>query len=92
VNGRPKPSAKASSRTAAGPPPGRAAAPRRDGETTGKNQTCPICGKQASEAYRPFCSKRCADVDLNRWLSGRYAIPGAPIETPPETEETDEDA
>ena len=28
-----------------------------------------------SEASRPFCSRRCADVDLNRWLSGVYAIP-----------------
>ena len=36
---------------------------------------CPICSKPADEKYRPFCSKRCADVDLNRWLSGRYAIP-----------------
>lgn len=37
---------------------------------------CSICGKPASERYRPFCSKRCADVDLARWLSGTYAIPG----------------
>ncbi|WP_245442601.1 DNA gyrase inhibitor YacG [Methylobacterium terrae] len=37
---------------------------------------CPICGKPAAPAYTPFCSKRCADVDLQRWLSGRYAIPG----------------
>lgn len=36
---------------------------------------CPICGKPAVETLRPFCSKRCADVDLNRWLSGSYAIP-----------------
>lgn len=36
---------------------------------------CPICGKPASAEHRPFCSKRCADVDLQRWLSGRYAIP-----------------
>ena len=40
-------------------------------------RSCPICGKPAAERYRPFCSKRCADVDLNRWLSGRYAIPSA---------------
>ena len=37
---------------------------------------CPICGKPRSERYDPFCSKRCADVDLHRWLSGSYAIPG----------------
>jgi uncharacterized protein len=36
---------------------------------------CPTCGKPSILAYRPFCSKRCADVDLNRWLTGRYAIP-----------------
>lgn len=37
---------------------------------------CPVCGKPAVEAYRPFCSKRCADLDLGQWLSGGYAIPG----------------
>ena len=36
---------------------------------------CPICGKPAVQALRPFCSRRCADVDLNRWLSGVYAVP-----------------
>ena len=41
-------------------------------------RACPICGKPAVERYRPFCSKRCADIDLNRWLKGGYAIPGAP--------------
>lgn len=39
-------------------------------------RTCPICGKPTQDAYRPFCSKRCADVDLARWLRGDYAIPG----------------
>jgi endogenous inhibitor of DNA gyrase (YacG/DUF329 family) len=38
---------------------------------------CPICGKPAQPESRPFCSKRCADVDLQRWLAGRYAIPVA---------------
>ncbi len=47
---------------------------------------CPICSKPASEAVRPFCSKRCADVDLNRWLGGRYAIPAAE-EPDPESED-----
>jgi hypothetical protein len=37
---------------------------------------CPICGKPATELYRPFCSSRCADVDLNRWLTGAYSIEG----------------
>ncbi|MCZ4261909.1 DNA gyrase inhibitor YacG [Limimaricola sp. G21655-S1] len=36
---------------------------------------CPICGKATVEAVRPFCSKRCADVDLARWLGGGYAVP-----------------
>jgi endogenous inhibitor of DNA gyrase (YacG/DUF329 family) len=36
---------------------------------------CPICGKPTDPAMRPFCSKRCADIDLNRWLSGVYAVP-----------------
>ena len=36
---------------------------------------CPICGKPAELLFRPFCSKRCADVDLHRWFSGSYAIP-----------------
>jgi uncharacterized protein len=36
---------------------------------------CPICRKPAAERFRPFCGKRCADVDLNRWLSGVYAVP-----------------
>lgn len=38
--------------------------------------TCPICRKPSDPKYRPFCSKRCADVDLGRWLTGAYAIPG----------------
>lgn len=37
---------------------------------------CPICRKLAAEAYRPFCSKRCADIDLGKWLGGGYAVPG----------------
>lgn len=35
---------------------------------------CPICGKPAVFLYKPFCSKRCADIDLNRWLTGVYAV------------------
>ena len=41
---------------------------------------CPICGKPDAPAYRPFCSRRCADVDLARWLRGDYIIPGAPAD------------
>jgi endogenous inhibitor of DNA gyrase (YacG/DUF329 family) len=36
---------------------------------------CAICGKPQSKAFRPFCSKRCARIDLSKWLSGHYAIP-----------------
>jgi endogenous inhibitor of DNA gyrase (YacG/DUF329 family) len=36
---------------------------------------CPICGAPSEPAFRPFCSRRCADVDLARWFSGVYAIP-----------------
>ena len=37
--------------------------------------SCPICGKPADPDYRPFCSRRCADVDLGRWLTEGYRIP-----------------
>jgi endogenous inhibitor of DNA gyrase (YacG/DUF329 family) len=40
-----------------------------------KAKPCPICGKPPAEDARPFCSPRCRDVDLNRWLSGSYVIP-----------------
>lgn len=38
---------------------------------------CPICGKPGQHETRPFCSKRCADVDLSRWFAGVYAVPTA---------------
>lgn len=38
---------------------------------------CPICRRKPEKAYDPFCSRRCADIDLHRWLSGGYAIPGS---------------
>ena len=41
---------------------------------------CTICGKPSTQAFHPFCSPRCADVDLQRWFSGRYAVPGAKVE------------
>ena len=47
-----------------------------------RDRPCPICGKAPAEAYEPFCCKRCADVDLHRWLGGVYAVPA---------EATDED-
>ena len=44
---------------------------------------CPICGKPREPRFAPFCSRRCADVDLHRWLTGTYAVPAV---------EDDEDA
>jgi uncharacterized protein len=44
---------------------------------------CPICGKPREPRFAPFCSRRCADVDLHRWLTGHYAVPAV---------EDDEDA
>ncbi len=41
---------------------------------------CPICSKPTDVAFKPFCSKRCADIDLNRWLSGVYAVPAEETE------------
>jgi endogenous inhibitor of DNA gyrase (YacG/DUF329 family) len=49
---------------------------------TGRFSSCPICGRRAVEKFRPFCSRRCADIDLHRWLGGIYAVPV--------TEDTDE--
>ncbi|MBC58154.1 MAG: DNA gyrase inhibitor YacG [Confluentimicrobium sp.] len=42
--------------------------------------SCPICGKDSAPKYRPFCSRRCADVDLGKWLTGGYAIPDDTLE------------
>jgi hypothetical protein len=52
--------------------------PERKQEAGGEARTrrvCPTCGKPSDPKFRPFCSARCRDVDLHRWLSGRYAIP-----------------
>jgi len=40
-----------------------------------QTKSCPVCGKPQVKLFRPFCSRRCADVDLHRWLSGAYALP-----------------
>ncbi|RUS58494.1 DNA gyrase inhibitor YacG [Pseudorhodobacter sp. E13] len=42
--------------------------------------SCPICKREADPKYRPFCSRRCADVDLGKWLSGSYAIPAEAVD------------
>ena len=48
---------------------------------------CPICGKPTETAFRPFCSRRCADVDLGRWLTESYRIPAEDADTPTRDEE-----
>ncbi len=42
--------------------------------------SCPICDKAMSAEYRPFCSRRCADVDLGKWLTGAYSVPSERVE------------
>ncbi|SEO64465.1 hypothetical protein SAMN04490248_108109 [Salinihabitans flavidus] len=37
--------------------------------------SCPICKKETDRTYRPFCSRRCADIDLGNWFAGDYAVP-----------------
>jgi len=59
--------------------------PEDAGESKGGSKPCPECGKPSNPATAPFCSPRCRDVDLNRWLSGKYVIPGR--ETDPEDAE-----
>ena len=49
--------------------------------------SCPICGKDTEARYRPFCSRRCADVDLGRWLTESYRIPAEEADTPTMNEE-----
>jgi endogenous inhibitor of DNA gyrase (YacG/DUF329 family) len=56
--------------------PGGARAARSRGKSA---RECPICGKPVAQDHRPFCSRRCAEVDLGRWLGGRYAVPGEPL-------------
>jgi len=53
---------------------------------------CPVCGKPATGGPAPFCSKRCANLDLGRWLKGGYAIPGGPVEGPQKPPSEDSEA
>ncbi len=50
---------------------------------------CPICGKPAEVHWRPFCSRRCADVDLGRWFAGVYRVPTDETPEMPEAEWTE---
>jgi len=51
--------------------------------------SCPICKRETDPKYRPFCSKRCADVDLGNWLKGSYSIPS---DAPEDIEKAEEEA
>jgi endogenous inhibitor of DNA gyrase (YacG/DUF329 family) len=56
-----------------------------------KSTPCPICRKPATPRYRPFCSARCADLDLGRWLKESYVLPGdEPVPEPVPDLEQDE--
>jgi uncharacterized protein len=55
------------------------------------SKACPICGKPADTLRTPFCSKRCADVDLHRWFSGSYAVPVTEDEEEDERREESDD-
>ena len=52
----------------------------RGKELMPKPATCPMCKQSPVEAFTPFCSKRCADLDLGKWFTGAYAIPGEPAD------------
>ncbi|MGE4326661.1 MAG: DNA gyrase inhibitor YacG [Pseudodonghicola sp.] len=51
--------------------------------------SCPICKRETDPKYRPFCSKRCADIDLGIWLKGGYSIPS---DAPEDIENAEEEA
>ena len=53
---------------------------------------CPICKKDSEKAYRPFCSKRCADIDLGKWMSGQYAVASQREDDPAELEQALDEA
>ena len=52
-------------------------APETPSGTTPTGRACAICGKPAVQRFKPFCSARCADIDLGRWLGEAYRIPAA---------------
>ncbi|WP_431282743.1 DNA gyrase inhibitor YacG [Humitalea sp. 24SJ18S-53] len=55
-----------------------------------KPRPCPICGRAPVAPHRPFCSDRCRQVDLGRWLTGAYVVPGTPLD-PDDQEPSAED-
>jgi endogenous inhibitor of DNA gyrase (YacG/DUF329 family) len=74
-------------RRQAAAPEGRAAA---SSKRSGRGD-CPICGAPPAARYRPFCSARCADVDLARWLNESYRVPGDAAGATAESEESEPD-
>ncbi len=66
----------------------RAAGGANDGADDGERWTCPTCEGNGVREFRPFCSARCANRDLGRWLDGSYVVAG---DDQPGTFETDED-
>ncbi|NHN87311.1 DNA gyrase inhibitor YacG [Acetobacter conturbans] len=53
--------------------------------------TCPICGKPTVTAFRPFCSRRCASIDLGRWFSEDYRVPSEPSDESTENSVEEDD-
>jgi uncharacterized protein len=66
---------------------GRGAPPSAAEPKLASKGTCPQCGRPVQLVYRPFCSKRCSDLDLSRWLNGVYAVPGRSTEEEADEEE-----
>jgi endogenous inhibitor of DNA gyrase (YacG/DUF329 family) len=60
-------------------------------DKAGKAPACAICGKPVDPAYKPFCSKRCANIDLHRWLNGSYVIAGEKLDDEPRSPPSAED-
>ncbi|MFT8805512.1 MAG: DNA gyrase inhibitor YacG [Acetobacter aceti] len=52
---------------------------------------CPICKKPSTPEFRPFCSRRCADIDLGRWFSEDYRVPAAPASGDGKISDTEDD-
>ncbi|MDE2113217.1 MAG: DNA gyrase inhibitor YacG [Alphaproteobacteria bacterium] len=64
--------------------------PEKSGSKQSREAACPICKKVSVAQFRPFCSKRCADLDLGRWLNGAYAIAAVEDDNDGEDDSTSE--
>jgi hypothetical protein len=65
--------------------------PSAESAGASRRRGCPICGAPPAARYRPFCSARCADVDLGRWLNESYRVPADPADAPGETDDPEPD-